>query len=36
MEENPGTLNVEKLLESIDKGAFVIPYFQRGLSGNLV
>ncbi len=30
MEENPGTLSVGKLLESVDQGNYVIPYFQRG------
>jgi len=30
MAENPGTVSVEKLLESVHDGSYVIPYFQRG------
>ncbi|MFW6015159.1 MAG: GmrSD restriction endonuclease domain-containing protein [bacterium] len=29
-EENPGTKTVERLLEKVDDGSYVIPYFQRG------
>jgi len=30
MAENPGTESVKDLIESVDKGEYVIPYFQRG------
>lgn len=30
MAENPGTESVSDLIESVDKGEYVIPYFQRG------
>ncbi|MCG2736734.1 MAG: DUF262 domain-containing protein [Candidatus Methanoperedenaceae archaeon] len=30
MTENPGTESVEKLLESVHDGSYVIPHFQRG------
>ncbi len=34
MEENPGTLSIKKLLENIDDGNYVIPYFQRDFEWN--
>jgi len=34
MDENPGTLKVYKMLEEIDNGNYVIPYFQRGFEWN--
>lgn len=30
MAENPGTESVERLLESVHNGSYVVPYFQRG------
>ena len=30
MAEDPGKVNVEKLVEAVHAGKYVIPYFQRG------